>query len=332
MTLSRILLILLVKFIRFITNTLAPLILRYIYRSPPYPATYTLRIRTTLLPSNPGTLTLHIYHPPGLPISKTNPLPCLLNFHGGGFVVGDPTDDSLWCHTVSTLQKCIVISASYRLAPEHPFPTGPHDACDALLYLFSHAEELRIDAGNIALSGFSAGGNLCFAIPLLLQELKESGVVHNEDWNVKGIMAWYSGFDSSRSREEKRMRMKNPSLSLPPWLTSIFDASYKPESLNIDQRHKLLSVGIQSRQVLEKGLPRKMRIVTCEHDMLCREAEDFVKRLAGWGWEVDLECVMGVRHGWDKFPGAKPDPREFYGRAGEWLRREVWGKEEEEEY
>ncbi|KAF7866841.1 hypothetical protein EAF04_005682 [Stromatinia cepivora] len=328
MTFPRILLILLVKTIRFLANTIAPLILRYIYRSPPYPATRTLHIRSTLLPSNPSTLTLHIYQPRNFVINNSKPLPCILNFHGGGFVIGNPTDDSLWCHSISTLQNCIVISASYRLAPEYPFPTGPYDACDVLLYVFSHAEELGIDVENIVLSGFSAGGSLCFAIPLLLQELKERGVVRNTQWNVKGIMAWYPGLDSTITRAEKRMRMKYPHLSLPSWLTAIFDASYKPEYLNIDRRHKLLSAGIQSREILEKALPRKMRIVTCEHDMLCREAEDFVKRLEGWGWRVDLECVMGVRHGWDKFPRAKPDPRLFYGRAGEWLRREVWGGEE----
>ncbi|KAF7946484.1 hypothetical protein EAE96_009481 [Botrytis aclada] len=329
MSLTRILLTLLVKTIRFLANAFAPIILRYFYRTPPHPATYTVRIHTTLLPASPGTLTLHIYQPHGHQISKSAPLPCILNFHGGGFVIGNPTDDSLWCYTVSTLQNCIVISASYRLAPEYPFPTGPYDACDALLYLFSHAEELGIDAENIVLSGFSAGGSLCFGVPLLLEDLKDRGIVKDRSWSIKGIMAWYPGFDSTISRSEKKMRMKDPSLSLPPWLTSIFDQSYKPEYLNIDRRHKLLSAGIQSKEVLQKGLPRKMRIVTCEHDMLCREAEDFVERLKGWGWDVDWECVMGVRHGWDKFPRAKPDPREFYGRAGEWLRREVWGGDEE---
>ncbi|KAA8574473.1 hypothetical protein EYC84_005932 [Monilinia fructicola] len=332
MPLPLIFLTILVQFIRFLTSTLAPLILRYVYRSPPYPAAYTLRIPTTLLHSNPGTLTLHIYHPPGPRTTKTKPRPCILNFHGGGFVIGNPTDDSFWCHTVSTLQNCIVISASYRLAPEHPFPTAPHDACDALLYLFAHAEELGIDAENIALSGFSAGGSLCLVIPLLLQELKEKGLVQDSAWSIRGIIAWYPGLDNSISREEKRMRMRDPSLALPPWLTAIFDASYKPQYLHIDRKHKLLSAGTQSREVLEKGLPRKMRIVTCEYDMLCKEAEDFVKRLGAWGWEVELECVVGVRHGWDKFPRAKPDPKEFYGRAGEWLRREVWGEEEEEYY
>ncbi|QSZ33176.1 hypothetical protein DSL72_002762 [Monilinia vaccinii-corymbosi] len=339
MPLPRIFLILLVKLLRFLANTLAPLILHYIYHSPPHPpATRTLLIPTTLLPSNPGTLTLHIYHPRGLrtPPPRRNPLllPCILNFHGGGFTLGNPTDDALWCHTVSTLQTCIVISASYRLAPEHPFPTAPHDACDALLYVFSHAAELGVDAANIVVSGFSAGGTLCFAMPLLWAELKASGAgagVVREDWNVKGIMAWYPGLDRTISREEKRMRMRDPDLSLPAWLTTIFDASYQPEYLNVDQKHRLLSPGVQSREVLEGALPRKIRMVNCEHDLLCKEAEDFVQRLGAWGWGVELECVMGVRHGWDKFPGAKPDPREFYARAGEWLRREVWGGDEGEE-
>jgi len=58
------------------------------------------------------------------------------------------------------------------LAPEYPFSVGVEDGTDAIIYLASHAEELRLDPHRIALSGFSAGGNFAFTVPLMLRDLQ----------------------------------------------------------------------------------------------------------------------------------------------------------------
>jgi acetyl esterase/lipase len=39
--------------------------------------------------------------------------------------------------------------------------------CERGLYLSEHAEELGLDVYNFALSGFSAGGNMAFSVPLV---------------------------------------------------------------------------------------------------------------------------------------------------------------------
>ncbi|KAK2731564.1 hypothetical protein FQN57_003288 [Myotisia sp. PD_48] len=92
--------------------------------------------------------------------------PVLVNFHGGGFVIGRATDDARWARVVVEKAQAVVVSVDYRLAPEHPFPTAVDDGVRALNYLESHAEELGLDISRVALSGFSAGGNLAFTVPL----------------------------------------------------------------------------------------------------------------------------------------------------------------------
>lgn len=103
--------------------------------------------------------------------------PALVNFHGGGFCLGEATDDKYWARVVLEKTNCIFISVNYRRAPEHPFP-GPVDDCvEALLFIAEHAAELHIDQTNIALSGFSAGGNLAFTSALRLAHHRKLNVM-----------------------------------------------------------------------------------------------------------------------------------------------------------
>merc|ERR1712000_572052 len=98
--------------------------------------------------------------------------PVVVNFHGGGFTLGTGTDDARWASAVLKNVDAIFVSVEYRLAPEFPFSIGVEDGTDALLYLAAHAEELRIDPHRMALSGFSAGGNFAFTVPLMLRDLQ----------------------------------------------------------------------------------------------------------------------------------------------------------------
>ena len=95
--------------------------------------------------------------------------PVVLNFHGGGFVLGSAHDDARWCNIVAEEVGAVVVSVAYRLAPEYPFPTAVEDGADAILWLAQNAEELMLDPERFAVSGFSSGGNMSFTVPLCLQ-------------------------------------------------------------------------------------------------------------------------------------------------------------------
>lgn len=94
--------------------------------------------------------------------------PIVVNFHGGGFCLGHPTDDRYWARVILKSTPAVFVSVGYRRAPEHPFPQPVDDCVEALLYLQAHADELRLNPAQIVLSGFSAGANLAFTVPFRL--------------------------------------------------------------------------------------------------------------------------------------------------------------------
>ncbi|WP_049936566.1 alpha/beta hydrolase [Haloplanus natans] len=96
--------------------------------------------------------------------------PVLVYFHGGGWVRGDlDTHDGL-CRLLAEAADCVVVSADYRRAPEHPFPTPVHDAYAATAWAAEHADIVGGDPDRIAVGGDSAGGNLAAVVTLLARE------------------------------------------------------------------------------------------------------------------------------------------------------------------
>lgn len=88
------------------------------------------------------------------------PSPCLLNIHGGGFVLEGAASHYYLAMTYAKEARCKVVYVRYRLAPKHPFPIPQEDCYAALCWVYDHAEELGIDRTRIGIAGDSAGGTL----------------------------------------------------------------------------------------------------------------------------------------------------------------------------
>ncbi|MBS0234063.1 MAG: alpha/beta hydrolase [Proteobacteria bacterium] len=116
-------------------------------------------------------MSARLYRPKASP-SSGNPL--LVYFHFGGCVLGSL--DS--CHTVCSLiaerSGSLVLSASYRLAPEHRFPAALDDALAAFRWAKDSARYLGADPDLISIGGDSAGGYLAAAVSLRLRDAQES--------------------------------------------------------------------------------------------------------------------------------------------------------------
>ncbi|MFC5745288.1 alpha/beta hydrolase [Actinomadura rugatobispora] len=100
-----------------------------------------------------GRLRARIIRPDG-PIRAV-----LLNIHGGGFCIGDPADDDLINDLIARHAHVAVVSTSYRLAPENPFPACLEDCIGAARWLLDTAER-SFGTDRLLVAGASAGGYL----------------------------------------------------------------------------------------------------------------------------------------------------------------------------
>lgn len=105
------------------------------------------------------------------PERAIGPLPCVVNFHGGGWVQGNPEQSAWLASRIAVRNRVVVVSPAYRLAPENVFPAGVDDARDSLAWVVEHADELGIDPQRIAVMGDSAGGNLAAVVSLLARDV-----------------------------------------------------------------------------------------------------------------------------------------------------------------
>jgi acetyl esterase/lipase len=109
-------------------------------------------------------------------------IPVVLFFHGGGMTVGIPRmpevvellDAALKEDSVKS--PVIYASVQYSLAPEHPFPAAPLEACSVVSHFLDHEYKLH-------LSGVSAGGYLALVAGL------EAFRAHSNKMNIASILA-----------------------------------------------------------------------------------------------------------------------------------------------
>lgn len=231
-------------------------------------------VEDVAIESDGQTLALRIYRPSGA--SPDKPLPVLLFFHGGGWVLGSLDSHDGLARRLCRLSNWAVVSVNYRLAPEHPFPAAVTDADTAVRWVASNASQLKFDPARIAVCGDSAGANLATVaarrllgiVPVVAQVLWYPATGFNLDTpsyheNQDGYflsrheMQWFSD-QYLRAPEDSNnpdaSPLRAPSLvGMPP--TYLLTAGYDP--LRDDGRayaHKLINGGVTVHFTERAGL------------------------------------------------------------------------------
>lgn len=93
------------------------------------------------------------------PKDGQGPFPAVLCIHGGGFRAGKREGYDGLCKKLAA-RGYVAATATYRLAPKHPFPAAVHDVKAAVRWLRANAATYHIDPQRIGVTGGSAGGHL----------------------------------------------------------------------------------------------------------------------------------------------------------------------------
>lgn len=101
------------------------------------------------------------------PTNATGPRPAVLLLHGGGWVMGNRTQERDLARFLASMGY-VSATAQYRLCNKKIHHSVPvQDALAAVKYLRSHAAEYGIDPERIAIGGESAGGQLSLLVGLV---------------------------------------------------------------------------------------------------------------------------------------------------------------------
>lgn len=86
-------------------------------------------------------------------------LPVIVSVHGGGWVYGDKERYQWYCMSLAQ-RGFAVVNFTYRLAPEHQFPSSMVDTNSVFSWVLDHADEYGMDKEHVFAVGDSAGAHM----------------------------------------------------------------------------------------------------------------------------------------------------------------------------
>jgi len=112
------------------------------------------------------------------PVESDEPLPLLVFFHGGGWLLGSIDSHDMMTRKVALATGCVVLSVDYRRGPEARFPTAVNDAYDATVWAVKNDVSLGADGSRLVVGGDSAGANLATVVAIRARDEDGPEIAH----------------------------------------------------------------------------------------------------------------------------------------------------------
>jgi len=236
------------------------------------------------------------------PADVRRPVPGLVFFHGGGWVIGNRGSHDPMARAIANRARVVVISVEYRLAPEHPFPCSVEDATAATRWILDHSGRLGIDSDRIGVGGDSAGGNLAAVVAWRLRD---------EGRPLACQLLLYPATSALQDTPSYREFASGYGLTAEDmaWFWSQYLASGGDPR---DPNASPLLVGDAT------GLPPGI-VVSAEADVLRDEAEAYADRLRVAGVPVVGIRALGMTHAFLNFVGTSSAARSVLNMAAQEL-------------
>ncbi len=247
------------------------------------------------VPGARGPLDARIYH-----ASDTSPLPIMVYFHGGGWVLGSLDSHDRGVRALTNAAGCVSVSVAYRLAPEDPFPAAVEDCFAAVKWIAENALSFGGDGARLAVGGDSAGGNLAAVTAL---QCRDAGGP-----KLSFQLLIYPVLDCNFETESYRAKADAPMLTRDRM--RYFWEQYVP---NESQRGDWRAAPMKAVDL--SGLPPTL-ILSAAHDPLCSEGEAYAARLEAAGVAADYRLYPRMTHAFFQAPSRLQDSRDAIDTAG----------------
>ncbi|WOX15176.1 alpha/beta hydrolase [Streptomyces sp. N50] len=235
----------------------------------------------------------------------------LLWVHGGGYVIGDVVQDNAFCALTARESDIVVVSANYRLAPEHPFPAALDDLSAAWRRVRESAGSLGVDPARVAVGGASAGAGLAACLAQRLYDA--GGIPPVGQWLFSPMLD-----DRTAARRELdgvRHRVWHNAANRTGWAAYLGTgpgASLVPDH------------AVAARRADLGGLPPAW-IGVGDIDLFADECRTYADRLRDAGVDCAFDLVPGAPHGFETWAPGTRIARALLERGRAWLRARVAG-------
>jgi len=228
------------------------------------------------VPGPLGDIPVRIYTPAG-----KKPLPVLVYYHGGGWVIGDLETHDGTCRLIANGSGVIVVSVDYRLAPEHKFPAAAEDCYAATKWVAANAASFGGDPSRLGVGGDSAGGNLAAVVSLMARDRGGPEI----KFQLLIYPVTNAAFDEPSYVENAEGYFLTRDSMI--WFWNHYQSSLA------DKRNPY-AWPLQAKDV--HRLPPAL-VITAEYDPLRDEGEAYARRLADAGVPTTLSRYDGMIHG-----------------------------------
>ena len=210
----------------------------------------------------------------------------LLFIHGGGWVTESIDNYERICARLASATEHIVVSVEYRLAPEHPFPTGFMDCYAVAKAIYTNRFILNVNPKRITLIGDSAGGNLVAAVSL---KARDDGI-----FKPQRQILIYPAVNNDYSDASRFQSVKDCGSDYLLTAGKMRDYIDFYAAREEDKKNKYFAPLMETDY---RNQPDTL-ILTAEFDPLRDEGEEYGKRLKEAGNYVEVHRIKDALHGY----------------------------------
>ena len=247
-----------------------------------------------------GEFEILLFEPYGL----SEPAPCLVYYHGGGFIFGAGDYNYKIAKEYALSLGAKLIFVNYRLAPKHPHPTPVEDCYAGLRFAFENAEKYGIDKTKIGVGGESAGGCLSTAVCLMARD-------RGTDMPCFQLLIYPVTDITMETASNRRFT------DTPVWnseLSKMMWPAYVPDRSRDDICY---AAPMQAKYFGD--LPPAY-VEAAEFDCLHDEAINYANAMKGAGVLVEINETKGTMHGFDSMLDA-PTTRKVVASRIEFMKK-----------